>query len=72
MEATILKYQQVTNKLMRQTALNQLEMTTKLMLVDAREVLSNMNGRFEGLCKEQKEKMEALRDAIRRKEDASL
>lgn len=72
MEATILKYQQVTNKLMRQTALNQLEMTTKLMLVDAREVLSNMNGRFEGLCKEQRENMEVLRDAIRRKEDASL
>jgi hypothetical protein len=63
-EAGLLKYQHAGNKLMRQATLNSLEMMTRLMVVEARETLSRMNQRFEGLYQDEKEKVERIKMAI--------
>jgi hypothetical protein len=54
---------------MRQTTLAHLEMTTRIMVVEARDTLSRINARFQGICRDEEERTQRMREAIRR-EDA--
>ena len=65
MEAALVKQQQIGNKLMRMHTLTQLEMMTRLMVVEGRETLSRMNQRFEGVCRQQETKIEEMKEALR-------
>lgn len=56
-ESALLKYQDASNRLMRQTALSQVEMVTRLLLLEAKELQAKMNEKF-------KEMYEAEMDRI--------
>lgn len=60
-EKTLLAYQKMGNKLMRQKALNQLEMMTRLMVMEGREALSRMEERMRALLREEEERMRQLK-----------
>lgn len=47
LEGALLKYQDASSKLMRQTALSQIEMMTRLLLLEAKESRSKMNEQFQ-------------------------
>lgn len=63
MEGALLKYQDVSSKLMRQTALSQIEMMTRLLLLEAKESRAKANAQFKEMYEAEMErigKLEAL------------
>jgi hypothetical protein len=60
LEATLLRYQDVSSQLLRQTALSQIEMMTRLMILEAKETQVRMNRQFAELYNSEMEHIKHL------------
>lgn len=60
MEGALLKYQDVSSKLMRQTALSQIEMMTRLLLLEAKESRAKANAQFKEMYEAEMERIGQL------------